>query len=204
MIVFFDIETTPNLDIVDLLPEPTAPGNYKDAAKIAEYIAEKQLEQVARMALDPDFCKVKSIALKEGDGEIEYRAGDEREMIEWFWSASKRNFNQLCGYNIIGFDLPVLMRRSFELDIKPPTVFTLSKYHPQVIDLMGILFNWNGFKGFKWVCKRYGIKLPAEGVDGSMVDSLTPEQLEAYNKSDVYGVYQLYKKMEHVYISKGD
>lgn len=199
-IVFFDIETTPNLDVVGLLPEPTAPGNYKDADKIQAYIAEKRQDQVSGMALDPDFCKVKSIAYKTDEQEVVVLMEDEAKMIKFFWEVV-RNSLRICGYNIIGFDLPVLLRRSFELGIKPPAVFNLSKYKTDnVIDLMGILYNWNNFKGLKFVAKRYGIVNRAEGINGSMVDSLTPEQLAEYNASDVMMVYDLYNKMEGIYL----
>ncbi len=40
-ILFFDIETTANPDALSLLPEPSAPANYKDADKIALYVSEK-------------------------------------------------------------------------------------------------------------------------------------------------------------------
>ena len=201
-IVIFDIETTPNLDAVNLLPEPTAPANYKDPAKIAEYIAEKKEDQISGMALDPDFCKVKSIAVKVDGHAIEViLVGDhtEAEVISWFWSVAKESY-QICGYNIIGFDLPVLMRRSMELGIKPPMVYQLSKYKTDnVLDLMGILYNWSGFKGLKFLAKRYGISETAEGITGAMVDQLSPEELANYNAADVQKVYELYKKMQGIY-----
>lgn len=46
-ILFFDIETTANPDAIALLPEPSAPANYKDQDKITQYIIEKKAEQIA-------------------------------------------------------------------------------------------------------------------------------------------------------------
>jgi hypothetical protein len=65
-ILFFDIETTANQNAVVLLPEPTAPANYKDADKIAQYIIEKKSEQIAQVPLDADLGKVIAISLQSG------------------------------------------------------------------------------------------------------------------------------------------
>ena len=43
-VLFFDIETTANPDAIALLPEPSAPTNYKDAEKIATaFLKERDL-----------------------------------------------------------------------------------------------------------------------------------------------------------------
>ena len=39
-ILFFDIETEGNPEVFDIMPEPTAPANYKDADKIAAFRTE--------------------------------------------------------------------------------------------------------------------------------------------------------------------
>ncbi len=52
-VLFFDIETTANLDALVYLPEPMAPGNYKDADKIAQYVIEKKAEQIAHVERFP-------------------------------------------------------------------------------------------------------------------------------------------------------
>jgi len=45
-ILFFDIETEVNPDAVNFIQVPNAPSNYKDADKIAAYVAEKQAESL--------------------------------------------------------------------------------------------------------------------------------------------------------------
>jgi len=115
-ILFFDIETTANADAIALLPEPSAPANYKDQDKIAQYITEKKAEQIAQAPLDADLGKVIAISLQNGiESAVEvHLIGDpetktESDLIRWFWSLFAKADGRSCGYNIIGFDLPYLL-----------------------------------------------------------------------------------------------
>lgn len=93
-ILFFDIETTANPDAISLLPEPSAPANYKDADKIALYVSEKKAEQITQAPLDADLGKVIAISLQSGiENQVEvHLTGDpetktENDLIRWFWTA---------------------------------------------------------------------------------------------------------------------
>ena len=92
-ILFFDIETAVNLDALPFLPEPTALGNYKDAEKIAQYVAEKKTEQITQAPLDADLGRVTAITLQCGleDALETHLIGDmetpnEADLLRWFWS----------------------------------------------------------------------------------------------------------------------
>lgn len=167
-ILFFDIETTVNLNAVALLPEPTASANHKDADKIAQYSIEKKSEQIAQTPLDADLGKVIAISLQNGiESQVEvHLTGDpetrsESDLIRWFWTAFAKADGRTCGYNIISFDLPYLLRRSFDLSIQVPIQPQLSKFRTDpTTDLMAILYNWGPVKGLKWVCRCYGINNP--------------------------------------------
>ena len=203
-ILFFDIETEVNPDAVNFIQAPNAPSNYKDQEKIAAYVAEKQAETLKTAALDPDYGKIIAIAMT-GDLDLEpividYHDYNEKQLLEQFWLYYEECNGYSCGYNIIGFDLPYIMRRSFDLGLKVPLLPSLAKYRLEpTIDLMGILYNWGAAKGLKWVCKRYGIENPFEGLDGSMVQDMDIETLRAYVANDVKLVQALYKKMSGVY-----
>jgi hypothetical protein len=207
-ILFFDIETIANPEAVALLPEPSAPTNYKDADKILQYISEKKADQITQAPLDADLGKIISISLQSGiDSQIEvHLAGDletrtERDLIRWFWTSFARADGRSCGYNILGFDLPYLLRRSFALGIQVPIQPQMSKYRiDPTIDLMAILYNWGPAKGLKWVCKRYGIINPLPDLDGSKVATMDTEILRKYAGNDVYLVVELYKRMCGVYL----
>jgi len=151
-ILFFDIETEGNPEVFDIMPEPTAPANYKDADKIAAYIAEKQAETLKTAALDPDYGKIIAIAMT-GDLDLEpividYNDYSEKQLLEQFWLYYEACNGYSCGYNIIGFDLPYIMRRSFDLGVKASIIPFMPKYRNEpTTDLMGILFNWGQAKG---------------------------------------------------------
>jgi hypothetical protein len=96
--------------------------------------------------------------------------------------------------NIIGYNLPYLLRRSFDLGIQVPIQPQLSKFRiDPTIDLTAILYNWGPAKGLKWVCKRYGIRNPLPDLDGSHakggqspVVNMDPETLRKYAGNDVF------------------
>jgi len=213
-ILFFDIETEVNPDAVYFIQVPTAPANYKDPDKIAAYIAEKQAELINTAALDADYGRIISISVctlsrpeigvlcspRDPLHPAVNEATSETVVIEAFWNEYNACDGISCGYNIIGFDLPYLMRRSFALGIKVPIIPFMAKYRTEpTIDLMGILYNWGPAKGLKWVCKRYGIDNPLPDLDGSQVKDMDAETLRAYSANDVHLVVELYKKMQGVY-----
>jgi predicted PolB exonuclease-like 3'-5' exonuclease len=198
-ILFFDIETTADLSAVDSI-EVKPPSNYKDPEKIAAFIEEAKAEAISKMALDPDLGKVIAISYKEGDDETKVLTGDEKEMLTKFWNLHAEHMGRVCGYNIIGFDIPFLMRRSMFLGVQPLTIPVTKKYSTfPAMDLMGIMFHWEKAKSLKWVVRRYSIPNPLPELNGSMVDRMDQETLEAYAKNDVDLVYHLYKKMDGIY-----
>lgn len=199
--LFFDIETQAAAEALAFMPTPEAPGNLKDPAKIAAAIEEKKQEQIDRAALDPDYGKLLSIGYAyHEDDDVIVKIADEVTLLECFWEAFVACNGRAVGYNIIGFDLPYLMRRSLAMKVNVPIVPFLAKYRTEpVTDLMGILYNWDRAKSLKLVAKLYGLEVLAEGVDGSQVSTLKPDQLALYQKSDVYLVQQLFKRMNGVY-----
>ncbi|MEN6318476.1 MAG: hypothetical protein ABFD82_06935 [Syntrophaceae bacterium] len=203
-ILFFDIETEVNPEAVDLIQVPSAPSNYKDPDKIAAYLAEKKEESLKNAALDADYGRIVAISMQVGlYGQVitnDINSDHEWRLLDNFWNAYNDSHGFSCGYNIIGFDLPYLMRRSFDLGIYVPIIPTLAKYRTEpTIDLMGILYNWGQAKSLKWVCKRYGIDNPLPDLDGSQVKDMDAETLRAYSANDVQLVVELYEKMQGIY-----
>lgn len=204
--LFFDIETEANKHALEFMPEPNAPANYKDPEKIKAYIEDKKAEQSKTAALDPDYGEIIAISYQYGVGgelatllasELE---GGEAELISRFWRAYADANGRSCGYNIMGFDLPYLMRRSFSLRIMPSVKPFLAKYRTDpTLDLMAVLYNWGQAKGLKWVCKRYGMQNNLPDLDGSQVAEMDAETLKAYCANDVDLVVALYQRMHGIY-----
>lgn len=203
--LFFDIETEAHPEAVQFIDEPSAPGNYKDPDKIAAYVAEKKAELIDRAALDPDYGRIVAIGYKVDDQPTDSRlvvgGYEEWELLDRFWDLFFESEGVCCGYNIIGFDLPYLLKRSFDLGVRVPLTPDLRKYqHHPTCDLMGILYNWGQAKSLKWVAKRYGLPNPLPDLDGSQVKDMDADTLRAYVENDVNLVFTLYKKMKGVYI----
>ena len=211
--LFFDTETQANPESLSSMPEPEAPGNLRDPEKIAAAIEAKKLELIEKAALDPDYGKVLSVGFTVSNVQQDYTClitGDvdsaehivtESEVIDRFWSAFD-NCNGACvGYNILSFDLPFLIRRSFAIGVKPPATlpFMVKFRNEPVTDLYPILYNWQPGKSLKLVAKLYGLTVLAPDVDGSMVAKMTPGELWKYQISDVYLVQQLYNRMNGFY-----
>ena len=88
------------------------------------------------------------------------------------------------------------------MELNVPVVFkpNLAKYRLlPTLDLMGVLYNWQNFKGLKFVAQRYGLNNPLPDLDGSQVATMDANTLRAYVENDVNLVYQLWQKMSGVY-----
>lgn len=232
--LYIDIETVSDKEAEQYIIPAEAPSNYKDPEKIKAYIAEKQAEQVTRMALDPDYGKIRAIGIGSRQNDIfmgefyttpendeggvwqDYytnqcvltypgNCSSEKDLLEEFWNivAIHRQFHYVneifCGYNIVGFDLPFILRRSMACGVKIPFKLPVTKYNPNLVDLMLLLYPAGNYKGLKFLAKRYGLTNNCEGVDGSMVASLTEDEVIKYVMSDVNLAMQLEERMEGIY-----
>jgi len=126
-----DIETIPNMDVADMIPNPKPHGGLKDPVKIAADIERKKAEAVDKMGLDPNFARICVIGYaRRADGEVstsdhhleEATDEAEREMLSAFWEKAKMS-GRIVTFNGAGFDIPFLMRRSWLLGVKPTRTF---------------------------------------------------------------------------------
>ncbi len=225
--LIFDIETEGRPEAIAALPEPTAPANYKDEAKIAAYIAQAKIEQAAKAALDPDAGRVSAIGMcahggldepiyvfttgpwvpTKADrealtaGYVAVRATlSEAELLDDFWQLTAGG--PVCGYNIIGFDIPYLQRRSMALrneEAYPAATLPLARYRDYPVrDLYGLLYNWGPGKGLKAVAKLYGFQplFPDLGdLDGGDYATMDPLTRVKYLANDVHLTRQLHQMM---------
>jgi len=160
--VVFDIETCALPEAVEYIEPAEAPSNYKDPAKISAYIEEKQAEQLDRCALDVDLCRVVAIGTQSEEEEevsadvVKGGEVDERSLLLAFWTRVEGQ--HLVGFNCIGFDLPVLLRRSLYLGVDVPLIQIDRFKHPRVTDLMQVL-SFNGalkLRGLSFYARRFG------------------------------------------------
>lgn len=168
----FDLETYSDESCIEFLPEPDAPANYKSEDAIAKYKAEARAKQIARMALDPSTCRIVAIGTCL-DGTVNVQVCPdtdvERVTLSRFWDAFDNTpSGELVGYNIVAFDLPVLLTRSRILGVPYPKI-SLRKYgSPDVKDLM-LEMSFGGLVDYKslgfWV-KRLKLDVPPDDTTG--------------------------------------
>lgn len=170
-----DVETIAIPDVETYIEPATAPANYKDPEKIKAYELEARNKQVERAALDIDLAQIVGIGIwTDGlDAPRVELVGDlgvpsEKDLLERFWASVRSEGMPLVTYNGLGYDVPLLMRRSLYLGIPCPQIQVDRFKHPQVIDLMQIL-SYDGKlpnKSLSFYANRFGLKTPEPDMGG--------------------------------------
>jgi predicted PolB exonuclease-like 3'-5' exonuclease len=209
--IVFDLETGPlaESELSALLP-PFDPaevktGNLKDPAKIAEKIAEAEANHrrdfIERAALDPLTGRVVAIGMMVfADGHHGFKGGkfsiighdDEAQTLREFWELTRgemgRN-NPMVGFNIFGFDLPFLFRRSWKHRIAVPFGLRRGRYWgDQILDLRDAwqLGDRQARGSLDSIAKHLGVG--AKNGDGKAFAELWQsdrKQAEAYLRNDI-------------------
>jgi predicted PolB exonuclease-like 3'-5' exonuclease len=121
---------------------------------------------------------------------------DERRVLGGFWQHAK-HLSPLIGFNILDFDLRVILVRSALLGVRPTRLFDTRPWGKDIVDLMKLRFPTGKAMGLKKLARLYGFpEGPVDDVDGSQVSELmhtNPEKLAEYCKSDIVKIRQLYK-----------
>ena len=164
---------------------------------------------VDKAALSPLTGHVLVIGVCRGDGEAGVMDGgeadNELELLCDFWTAYNSGFadSKLIGFNIFGFDLPFLIRRSWIHGIMvPETVFDGRYWSDTFIDLMKVwgLGNNREFVKLNTLAKTFGLPCKTgSGADFARLWHGTDEErAEAvkYAKRDVEITRDLAVKMQ--------
>ena len=161
---------------------------------------------ITRAALDPELCKIAAVGCALGDGDIisvSIQSQDiECNAIELLWSHIE-SMAKVVGYNIIGFDIPVLCARSMMLGLDRGNQLPvdLRKYgNPKFVDLMVARFPFGKAKSMHDMAELYGIEIPEPGLDGSMVYDMDDEEVIRHVRSDVFVTRELHKRMTGYFV----
>lgn len=215
--IVFDIETGP-LPLAELrasLPpfdeEEVKVGNLKDPDKIKAKIEEARVaheEQfIARAALSPLTGRIICIGYLSTDKGAtvidagEKDGGGEGEILMNFWrryGLCRRDKRLLVGHNLVGFDIPFIVRRSWLLGVDvAATVFERGRYLDSLTfaDTMQL---WSCGTRDPWIkletlSKAFGGGGKPIGEDGEKVDGamfadlwrLDRAKAEAYLRNDL-------------------
>jgi DNA polymerase elongation subunit (family B) len=191
-------------------PASVKTGNLKDQAKIDAKIAEARAaheqavashsvnvelaksqwaqQAMDRAALDPITGQVLAIGYMNDCNKVIDSDPSEAVLIDRFWrkiekvAAAKRS---IVGHNILKFDLPFLVRRSWILDVRiPEFVFAGQRISDQIFtDTMKVWScgEYGSFVGLDCLAKALGVgeKLPdVSGADFARLWNGTPEERE--------------------------
>jgi hypothetical protein len=180
-IMYLDIETAANARMYPYIMEGAKPpGTYKKPESIARWFDEEELRRADKMPLDVDFAQIIALSYALDDKPpivmLANDYGEERLILRIFWQLLGDDRGcRVCGFNVLDFDLPIIMRRSWRWSIRPTRTIHLTRYRTDsVIDLMQLLYNWGNapgprYRGLKAVAKVYGIENACPDLDGSMV-----------------------------------
>ncbi len=131
-------------------------------------------------------------------GDDSERRAMETALLTEFWTMFDNAHGYTCGFNHISYDLPVLIKRSMLLGLRPPHCQpTLRRYQTAPTrDLYAIFNGWMpGKGGLKAVCQVLGIENLLPDLRGSDVAGL-PWPVEArYVANDVRLTVSLAQRM---------
>lgn len=125
--VVFDLETILACDeiLAAQIDEPKAPSNYRDEAKIAAYVEDAKLKAVEGAALKAEMCQIAMVGFKQGKAfsVFDLESHKEADLVrialqELVFCIEKGML--VVGFNIHGFDLPLLVRRAIILGVPVP------------------------------------------------------------------------------------
>lgn len=159
--IILDIETAPCADGINKFRKPfpnfsessVAVGNLKDQDKIAAKIeaakakhiqAAKDAEAdfVDNAALSATTGRVIAVGIRTIANESRIIEGKEEDILAQTWDyfdSAMRSFFQVVGFNIKGFDVPFMMRRSWLLGVPVPRLLEKDRYfHNSLVDLRDI------------------------------------------------------------------
>lgn len=228
-VLTFDIETTPDKDKLFLnMPKFEAPSNWVDPEKIEAYIADKEEKFVEEAALDIDFAMIDAIGIALGDGDaFSYVVGEELtpdqtdhawfapykgkfltltefDILAIFWELASKA-TKFAGFNIVGFDIPMILRRSFAVRTKVTRqLHNLKPWDETILDAMRMFYH-NGYapgpkyRGLKAVVDIWGIPNPLPDLEGSQYEGLDMKTKKAYVENDVNMTAQLLRVMKGYY-----
>jgi hypothetical protein len=232
-IYVLDIETAPaqNIEIIELLAAESVaekaaikpPSNYKDEAKIAEYIAAKKLEidadfenRYRKTALDGAYGQIVclGVAVDDQEPEVFYRddwRASEKEILTDAFEYLRQSFDPSCdrrpvfvGHNITGFDLRFVYQRCVINSIAPPSMipFNAKSWSESIADTMTMFAGFGNRISLVKLCRVLGIDSPKDGIDGSKVydyllDGKVNEVAE-YCKRDIEATREAYRRLSFI------
>lgn len=213
-LLFIDIETVRVTDKMD--ENDTIKDAWLYKARYQNEVSRKTGESLTpeeyfedKAALYAPFAKIVCISVgrirKDGIETKSFYGDDESMLLELFCDTlseitARAKNTKLVGFNIIGFDIPFIVKRCIINRIKLPDILDQLDAKPWEVTFVDLstIWKWSAFypDSLVAVCAAAGIPSPKNGLDGSMVgeayyDGRLDEIME-YCEDDVVAVANMY------------
>lgn len=192
----------PNVAEFIQLDDISAPDNYKDPEKIANYIAEKRADRIERAGLDIDLARLTSIGFKLWTDPIVVAIlrteDEERRQIKGLADLLHLWNPRFVTFGGHAFDLLLIQRRAAYLGVEFPYINT-DRFKSNHVDLSDVLSHRGvtARKSLLWYVKRLGwtdLVKPLSGAEEAQVPQTGRwDDLRLSVRHDVEATYRLSK-----------
>jgi len=216
-VLFLDIETVPQSEKLDQLPEQLQKFWIKKSSQIAGK-GETEEELFSRSGIYAEFGKIVCISA----GKI-FRKGDERAFrVKSFYGTDENsllrdfakvleNFmlnphHRICAHNGLEFDFPFIARRMLINGLKLPPIFDIAGAKPWEVRecLLDTLQLWKfgdykHYTSLDLLCTVFNIPTPKDDINGSQVAEVyykegNYDRIARYCEKDTFAIAQLLLK----------
>ncbi len=212
-ILFLDIETVPQFEDFDTVPERFKPL-WEKKSKFFRDENQEAADVYQRAGIYAEFGKVVCISvgmfhLKDGKRQFRIKSffgGDERLLLQQFTDMINRLTGKpdllLCAHNGKEFDFPYIARRMLINGLPLPGVLNIAGKKPWEIKHLDTLELWKfgdykNYTSLELLMAAFDIPSPKDDIDGSQVAEVfykekNIERITRYCEKDVQAIAQLF------------
>lgn len=181
--VYLDIETIPDQSegaLEKYRQKVTPPGNIKKQESIDTWLAENSekaaIDMLAKTSFDGGAGHVCSVGWAFNDGPVRVEhaedVGEEAGILDAFFRSLPDRDATIVGHNVLGFDIPFLLKRAVCLGVELPSDYVFPRDpKPWSKNVFDTMVAWAGHRemiSMNRLCGILGI-VGKSGFDGSMV-----------------------------------
>ena len=223
-ILFLDIETVPQFNKYENMPEPTAElWDRKFSTFRNEAVDETPASIYPRAGIYAEFGKIICISVGAFSDDNEFRiksfyGHDEKKILAEFSLLLQNSFfspdKLLCAHNGKEFDFPFLCRRLLINQLPLPTILNIAGKKPWEVAHLDTMELWKfgDYKSYTTLillASIFGIQTPKDDINGSNVwqvywEENNIERIVNYCQKDVLTVAQIFKKFRCENLIKSD
>lgn len=217
-ILFLDIETVPQHESFDRMPEDWKPFWSKKAEGLLRNRENMTVGSIyERAGIYAEFGKIVCISCGVLSGPPDnkrlllksFYGGEERHLLACFcdmlskWSVEGDKF--LCAHNGKEFDFPFICRRMVINDVCMPSILAISGKKPWEINHIDTMELWKfgdykNYTSLNLLAHVLGVPTPKDDIDGSQVGNVywiekNLERIVHYCQKDVITVAQVYLRL---------